>query len=73
MLIFIRRTLEWNVFPQSNGSNFDILKSKLQELKLGRLIEKTALHYKMFDKSFVFFITFRRLKTIYSKIRNLFA
>ncbi len=73
ILIFIRRTLEWIILPQSNKKSFDLLKQKLAELGLQRLIVKTAEYFKMFDKPFVVFRSYLRVMGMYSRIRKLFA
>lgn len=73
MLIFIQRTLEWNIFPQSNKANFDRLKQRLNELELGYLIDSTAKTYKYFDSNFAIFMTYRKAKRIYARLRKLFA
>ncbi len=73
ILIFIQRTLEWNIFPHKSKSNFDALKAKLRELGLGYLIGLNAKKFPLFGSSFAIFMAFRKLDGYYDAIIHKFA
>lgn len=73
ILIFIRRTLEWIVLPQSNKSSFDRLKAKLRDMGLGYTIAITAKDFPMFAGPFPIFIGYRRLSGYWNALMHKFA
>jgi len=73
IMVFIQRTLEWNVFPQKNKQNFDALKVRLRELGLGYLIPMTARKFPMFGKSFKTFMTYRKFHGYWDALLHKFA
>jgi glycosyltransferase involved in cell wall biosynthesis len=66
ILIFIRRTLEWNVLPQAQATNFARLKARLIEQNLQRLICETSNYFPFFKGPFFLFYGWYRLKGYYS-------
>jgi glycosyltransferase involved in cell wall biosynthesis len=68
ILIFVQRTLEWNILPQSNKRNFDMLKLRLNEMQLGYLIDSMCERFPMFNKSFDIFIGYRKISGIYKAV-----
>jgi glycosyltransferase involved in cell wall biosynthesis len=70
ILIFVQRTLEWNILPQSNKTNFDLLKQRLHDLQLGYLIDAMAEKFPMFSKSFSVFMGYRKIKLIYTAVKG---
>jgi poly(ribitol-phosphate) beta-N-acetylglucosaminyltransferase len=73
ILIFIQRTLEWNVLPHASKNNFDALKAKLRQLDLGYMIPLAASKFPMFDKSFNVFMAYRKLNGFYHGVLSKFA
>ena len=73
ILIFIQRTLEWNIFPHKSKKNFDALKEKLRALGIGDLIPMTARRFKMFDQSFGVFMAYRKISGFYHGLLYKFA
>ncbi len=73
ILIFVQRTLEWNIFPHKSRKNFDALKEKLKALGLGYLIPMMARRFPMFDSPFATFMAYRKLNGLYHGLINKFA
>lgn len=73
IMIFVQRTLEWNVFPQKSKKNFDGLKAKLKALGLGYLIAKMTKKFPMFDKPFSVFMAYRKLSGYWHGLLHKFA
>ena len=73
ILIFVQRTLEWNIFPHKSKKNFDVLKQKLRDLGLADLIPMTARRFPMFDQSFGVFMAYRKISGFYHGLLYKFA
>ena len=72
MLVFIQRTLEWNIIVQRDKARFNTLKSNLKENNLDYLIDATAVNFKMFNKNFMLFSSYLLAKkTFYDCLREL--
>lgn len=54
--LFVQRSFEWNIIPQKNKQNFNALRSKLNQLNLGYLLNDLTVKIKNCDKSFYSFL-----------------
>jgi glycosyltransferase involved in cell wall biosynthesis len=70
ILIFIQRTLEWNILPQSNKENFYLLKHHLHKLGLDYLVDMMSERFPMFNRNFNIFMGYGKIKWIYNAVKG---
>lgn len=68
LLIFVQRTLEWNVLPQASKANFDALKARLNQLGLDYLIPMAADKFPMLGRPFGVFMAYRKFSGYYQAV-----
>lgn len=73
ILVFIQRTLEWNVLPNASSKNFEALKQKLKTLDIAYLIPMAAQKFPMFDKPFGVFMAYRKFSGLCQAVLTKFA
>jgi len=73
ILVFVQRTLEWNILPSRDRANFDRLKSHLKNLEIGYLIARQAQATAGFDLPFPLFAFVQKLSGYWAACKGKFS